>query len=70
MLEQFGLGDTVKMKKTHPCGSDAWQIIRTGADVKIKCCGCGRIIMLPRPEFVRKAARIIKVAEETNGTDD
>lgn len=56
----FYLGDTVQMKKTHPCGSEAWEIIRLGADIKIKCCGCGRIVMLPRNKFEKDVKKIIK----------
>lgn len=41
-------GMVVILKKKHPCGSSRWQIVRNGADVKIKCCGCGHILMLPR----------------------
>ncbi len=59
MILEFALGDTVQMKKPHPCGSREWTIIRTGADVKIKCLGCGRIVMLDRAEFVKRAAKIV-----------
>ncbi|MBQ9941746.1 MAG: DUF951 domain-containing protein [Christensenellaceae bacterium] len=55
----FALGDTVETKKPHPCGSRLWQIIRTGADIKIKCSGCGRIVMLPYADFLRRVRRVI-----------
>ncbi len=42
------VGDIVKLKKQHPCGSYDWEIIRIGADFKIKCTGCGHVVMLPR----------------------
>ena len=45
------VGDVVKMKKTHPCGSDRWEITRTGMDFGVKCLGCGRRVMIPRPKF-------------------
>lgn len=51
MIETFDLGDIVEMKKQHPCGSKEFEVIRLGADIKIKCTGCGRIIMLPRSKF-------------------
>lgn len=60
--KEFKLGDIVRMRKKHPCGSYTWQVIRVGADVKIKCQGCGRIVMLPRLEFERK---MIRVEEES-----
>ena len=63
MVEQFDLGDIVQMKKPHPCGSDRWKIIRTGADVKIKCLGCGRIVMLSRADFVKRSAKLISSAQ-------
>ena len=40
---QYDVGDVVKMKKKHPCGSDQWEILRTGMDFGIKCQGCGRL---------------------------
>ncbi|MGI6413457.1 MAG: DUF951 domain-containing protein [Syntrophomonadaceae bacterium] len=58
--KSFNLGDIVRMKKKHPCGSLNWQIIRIGADIKIKCQGCGRLVMLPRSQFEK---RMIKVEE-------
>ena len=36
----FSVGDIVQMKKSHPCGSAQWEILRTGIDFRIKCCGC------------------------------
>lgn len=56
----FNLGDIVKMKKQHPCGSYNWEVMRMGADIKIKCQGCGRLVMLPRSEFERKMIRIVE----------
>ena len=45
------IGDMVKMKKKHPCGSDRWEIVRTGMDIGLKCTGCGRRVLMPRPDF-------------------
>lgn len=59
----FNLGDIVKMKKQHPCGSYNWEVMRMGADIKIKCQGCGRLVMLPRSEFERKMIRIIETRQ-------
>ena len=53
MIDKFDLGDIVEMKKQHPCGSKEFEVIRLGADIKIKCVGCGRIVMLPRVKFKR-----------------
>ncbi|MGI5877355.1 MAG: DUF951 domain-containing protein [Christensenellales bacterium] len=61
---EFGLGDTVQMKKKHPCGSDQWVVIRTGADIKIRCTGCGRVVMMNRPLFEKRARRVVRRAWE------
>lgn len=60
MIDTFDLGDIVEMKKTHPCGSNTFEVIRMGADIKIKCTGCGRIIMLPRVKFQKDAKKVVK----------
>ncbi len=60
MNNEYKLGSIVIMKKNHPCGSNEWQIIRIGADIKIKCLNCGRSIMLPRIEFNKKLKKIEK----------
>ena len=52
---EYNIGDKVKTKKTHPCGSQIWEITRIGVDFKLKCDGCGHIIVLPR----EKALKII-----------
>ena len=57
---EFNLGDIVETRKGHPCGSNNWEIIRLGADIKIKCVGCGRIVMLPRVKFEKSVKKIIK----------
>ena len=64
MIESFDLGDVVEMKKQHPCGSNEFEVIRLGADIKIKCVGCGRIVMIPRSKFVKGAKKIIKSEEK------
>lgn len=60
MVEKFYLGDIVQMKKQHPCGSYDWEVLRLGADIKIKCVGCGRLVMLPRSKFQKGVKKIIK----------
>ncbi len=49
------------MKKNHPCGSNNFEIVRVGADIKIKCLNCGHTIMLPRVEFNKKVKKIISL---------
>lgn len=59
MISEFSLGDVVMMKKPHACGSNEWTIIRVGADIKIKCNHCGRIVMLDRADFVRMGKKTL-----------
>lgn len=49
--KSFQVGDKVKMKKVHPCGSYLWEIMRVGMDFRLKCLGCSRVIMIPRSKF-------------------
>ena len=59
----LNIGDRVKMRKTHPCGSDEWTVTRVGADIKIRCEGCGRVVMMGRPDFEKHVKKIIERAE-------
>jgi hypothetical protein len=47
----YELGDIVRLKKKHPCGSFNWEILRTGMDFRLKCQGCGHLILIPRTKF-------------------
>jgi hypothetical protein len=62
-MQVFNLGDVVEMRKQHPCGSYEWEIIRLGADIKIKCLGCERIVMLSRQKFQKGIKKIVKSNE-------
>ncbi len=52
--------DLVKLKKKHPCGSFEWLVLRSGADFRLKCSGCGRQIMISRKELEKNIKKIIK----------
>ena len=52
----FQLGEVIKMKKNHPCGANSWEILRVGMDFRLKCTGCGHVVMLPR-RTVKKSFR-------------
>lgn len=54
MTDDIRLGDVIRTRKKHPCGSDEWTVIRVGADIKIRCHGCSRIVMLDREAFVKR----------------
>ncbi|MBE5772991.1 MAG: DUF951 domain-containing protein [Clostridiales bacterium] len=58
------VGDIVKMRKAHPCGNDLWKITYVGADIKIKCEKCERIVMLDRPVFEKRMKKIVESAQE------
>lgn len=58
---EYDLNDIVELKKDHPCKkSKQWQIVRMGADIKIKCLGCGAVVMLPREKFNKRLKRVVK----------
>ena len=61
--KDYKLNDKVVMKKAHPCGTNEWEIVRLGVDIKIKCCNCGRTVMIPRIEFNKKIKKIISNEE-------
>jgi len=50
----FELNEIVTTKKAHVCGSKEWKIIRTGADLKLECVGCKRVILMSRTELLKK----------------
>ena len=53
------VGDKITTKKNHPCGSNVWTVIRTGADYKIKCENCGRKVMLSYTELEKRIKNVI-----------
>ena len=59
MKFNYEVGDIVKLKKQHPCGSREWEILRVGADFRLKCTGCGLQIMITR-KAVEKSTKELK----------
>ena len=59
----YEVGDIVKLKMQHPCGSNEWEILRVGADFRLKCLGCGHQVMVTR-KLVEKNTRGLRKAEE------
>lgn len=57
------VGDILELKKTHPCGSRQWQVLRVGMDFKLRCLGCGRELMLPRAKAEKGVKKIIREEE-------
>lgn len=61
IIPEYDLNDIVEMKKQHPCRkSNHWKIIRMGADIRIKCQGCGASVLFPRTEFEKKLKKVIE----------
>lgn len=58
-MTQFEVGDIVKLKKPHPCGSSEWEVLRVGIDFRLKCMGCGHQIMVSR-KLVEKNCRQVR----------
>ena len=63
MNKEYNIGNYVVMKKGHPCGENKWEIVKTGADIRIKCTKCGRIVIIPRIEFNKKIKKILEKEE-------
>ena len=61
----LNIGDIVKMRKAHPCGGDLWKITYVGADIKMRCETCGRVVMLERPVFEKRVKKLVQPAEGT-----
>ncbi len=54
------IDDVVLLKKQHPCGSNEWEVLRTGIDFRIKCLGCGHQVMIPRKKTGEKHKKKLK----------
>ncbi len=57
------LGDVLTMKKPHPCGSRDWEVLRVGADFRLRCRGCGHEVMGPRAKFEKNVRHIARAEE-------
>ena len=58
------VGDRLTMKKSHPCGATQWLVLRTGADFKLRCLGCGREVMGARQKFEKQIRALDRPEEE------
>ena len=56
---EYNIGDVVQTKKIHPCGSKIWEITRVGVDFKLKCLGCGHVIMVERQKALKMIVKKI-----------
>jgi hypothetical protein len=62
MHTPIALGDVVRLRKKHPCGSYEWEVVRLGVDIGLVCQGCGRRILLPRSDFNKRLKQIVERA--------
>ena len=62
------LNDILTMKKQHPCGSNTWTVLRTGADFRLKCLGCGHEVMLPRSKAEKNIKSVTRAEESFDAT--
>ena len=63
MVMEIRLGDVVRLKKKHPCGSYEWRVVRVGADIGIKCLKCQHRVLLERPVFERRVKAFVSRGE-------
>ena len=66
---KFSVGDTLLLKKKHPCSSEKFTVLRTGSDIRIVCQGCKRDLCLPR-ESLEKSIKAVITAKENKKEDD
>lgn len=66
---EIELGDVVRLRKQHPCGGDEWQVVRLGADIRIKCLNCHRQVLLERDIFERRVRALVSRNEGVTGSD-
>ena len=54
------VGDILVLKKNHPCGACRWEVLRIGADFKLRCLGCGHEVMLPRSKAEKNIRQVLR----------
>ena len=66
MIIRFSVGDTLEMKKDHPCGNRLFEVKRVGSDIRVICRGCGRDMTVPRIKLEKGIKRVIPKETEEN----
>jgi len=59
LVADIRVGDLVQLKKVHPCGRSEWEVVRVGADIRIRCTGCDRRVLLSRSGFEKRTKKVI-----------
>ena len=68
--QEIRVGDVVQTRKKHPCGSEVWTVIRTGADIKMRCNGCAHVVMIDRETFLRRRKKLLEQGPEPERLPD
>ena len=58
MDKNYDIGSLLVLKKGHPCGENLWEVVKLGADIRLKCTKCGRIVIIPRIELNKKIKKV------------
>ena len=58
MNKNYDIGSLLILKKGHPCGENLWEVVKLGADIRLKCTKCGRIVIIPRIELNKKIKKV------------
>jgi len=66
MPEEFRMGDVVRLRKPHPCGSFEWTVTRLGADIGLRCATCGRRVLLERRVLEKRLKQFVSRGEPTD----
>jgi hypothetical protein len=70
MLPEMRMGDVVRLRKPHPCGNTDWIVVRLGADIGLKCLGCGRRILLTRRDVAKRMKTYVQNDESGASNSD
>ncbi len=60
MDKKYDIGSLLVLKKGHPCGENMWEVVKLGADIRLKCTKCNRLIIIPRIELNKKIKKVIE----------
>jgi len=63
MTVEIKVGDIVRLRKAHPCGSYEWEVVRVGADIGLKCLKCQRRVLLERGVFERRVKEFVSKSD-------
>ena len=65
----LAIGDHVRLRKAHPCGADVWEVVRLGADIGLRCRGCGHRILIERSTLKRRLKAVVGAASRDSDRD-